>query len=57
MSITYKLVNTLEGVPYAVVKTDIDGIRYGIPFDQANMDFVAYQKWLSEGNTPQPADE
>jgi hypothetical protein len=28
-----------------------------IPFDPANMDFVEYQKWLSEGNTPLPADE
>ena len=28
-----------------------------IPFDPANQDFVQYQKWLSEGNTPIPADE
>ena len=28
-----------------------------IPFDQDNTDFVEYQKWLSEGNTPLPADE
>ncbi len=28
-----------------------------IPFDPDNMDFVEYQKWLSEGNTPLPADE
>jgi hypothetical protein len=28
-----------------------------IPFDPANQDFVEYQKWLSEGNTPLPADE
>jgi len=28
-----------------------------IPFDPDNQDFVEYQKWLSEGNTPQPADE
>jgi len=28
-----------------------------IPFDPANMDFVEYQKWLSLGNTPLPADE
>lgn len=28
-----------------------------IPFDPDNQDFVQYQKWLSEGNTPIPADE
>ena len=28
-----------------------------IPFDPANQDFVQYQKWLSEGNQPLPADE
>ena len=27
-----------------------------IPFDPANTDFAAYTLWLSEGNTPAPAD-
>ena len=27
-----------------------------IPFDPDNTDFVEYQKWLSEGNTPLPAE-
>jgi hypothetical protein len=27
-----------------------------IPFDPDNTDYQAYLKWLSEGNTPLPAD-
>ena len=28
-----------------------------IPFDPANIDYVAYLAWLAEGNQPLPADE
>jgi hypothetical protein len=26
-----------------------------IPFDPANTDYIAYLKWLAEGNTPEEA--
>ena len=28
-----------------------------IPFDPANTDYQSYLKWVSEGNTPLPAEE
>jgi len=32
-----------------------DGVMW-IPFDEANTDYQEYLKWVSEGNTPLPAD-
>jgi hypothetical protein len=46
---TYKLTRNLN----MVLK---DGSLF-IPFDPANTDYQAYLKWVSEGNTPEPADE
>ena len=28
-----------------------------IPFDNANTDYIAFLKWIEEGNVPTPADE
>ena len=38
-----------------VVRRLLDGA--GIPFDPQNSDYIAYLKWVSEGNTPTPAEE
>ena len=55
---TAKLVfNSISGVIDAVIFTNDSGQSFGIPFDPANTDYQQYLKWLSEGNTPTPADE
>ena len=53
--IKYKLVaNKYTGSPTTVI--DLEN-GWCIPFAQANTDYQAYLVWLSEGNTPLPADE
>lgn len=35
----------------------IDGVKMSVPLDEENRHYQAFQKWLAEGNTPEPADE
>jgi hypothetical protein len=53
--IKYKLVaNKYTGTSTTVI--DLEN-GWCIPFDPDNTDYQAYLKWVSEGNTPLPADE
>ena len=49
----YKLAKTLTGSDYIIRLSD----NAFIPMNEANTDYQAYLKWVSEGNTPLPADE
>jgi hypothetical protein len=53
----YQLIkNQRTGIINSVV-IENNGVRLSIPFDPDNTDYQQYLKWLSEGNTPEPADE
>jgi hypothetical protein len=52
----YKLYKTTTGQD-AVIKTNDNGSTTSFIFDPDNTDYQAYLKWVSEGNTPLPADE
>jgi len=53
---TYKLYTTLSGTKAASIINE-DGSMTSFIFDENNPDYRAYLKWVSEGNTPEPADE
>ena len=52
----YKLQKPIvEGSSSTVVKRLSDNAC--IPFDPDNTDYIAFLKWIEEGNVPTPADE
>ena len=49
----YQLIKPIVGNQYIQRLSD----NACIPFDTTNIDYQAYLKWVSEGNTPLPAEE
>ena len=50
--ITYKLFSFTS-----VFKMENNAVVMCIPFDPQNSDYIAFLKWIEEGNVPTPADE
>ena len=54
---TYKFFKLADGTQEdAVIRTTSDGIVAVVPFDEENLDYQEYLKWVADGNTTEAAD-
>ena len=56
----YKLLtvkNIVGNDQHHVIRDDSNGSYTSFPADETNPNYQQYLAWLSEGNTPTPADE
>ena len=52
----YKILNNLNGVAYAIARTNEDGSVTCFQFSSEGTDYQEYLKFLAEGGQPLPAD-
>tara|TARA_R100000458_G_scaffold2569_1_gene2102 strand:- start:2301 stop:2468 length:168 start_codon:yes stop_codon:yes gene_type:complete len=54
---TYKLSKlNSAGKQTTVIRTNADGTKTYIPFEDLNSDYIEYKAWVAAGNTPEEAD-
>ena len=57
MTNPYKLhKKNTAGKQATVIRTNKDGKRSFIPFDDSNTDYLEYLEWVAAGNTAEAAD-
>ena len=53
----YTLFNDIDGKVAGACLNKEDGSAIAFTFSPENTDYQAYLEWISQGNTPLPADE